>query len=646
MRVLDRPADHVLLGARSGWRAPLLDRVEERDGALRLRERPDAAPPLADAEGSFGGLALPRRVAVDAGGRVYVLDAGALAVERFDPCERRLEALPCVGGEGSAPRRLRDPHGIAISSRDDLYVADTGNARVQVFALKGLALRRIVTLDADWRPWDVAIGRDGRLYASDPASGRIAVFACGGGLEDLWPLEGALDRPTDLALDREGRLYVVEEGHAEVAVLADGRVVARVGRRDELEGRFAPVAVALDAGGTLHVGEGPQSRVALEPEGVAYLGPLDSGLHRCEWHRVALSAAVPRGTATAVDTLTSESAKTFAEVASLPEERWGTRQVHADADAREWDCLVQSPAGRYLWLRLTLRGGAETPVVERAKVFYPRSSSLRFLPAVYGEDPASRDFTARFLSIFDTIRGSIASRADDAAALADPRATPADALSWLGSWLGLALDHALPVHRRRELVRRAHELYTWRGTPRGVRLQVELYTGVEPLLLEHYKLRRWLFVGDARLGDTSRVFGDAIVRRLRLDQFSRIGEFALVDSDDPLRDPFHALAHQFTVLVPARAARELSAPRLEEVVALAKPAHAQAYVEVVEPRFRIGTHAFVGLDTVVGAYPDAVVEGASRLRYDAVLGPSADEAAAPRLRVGRRSRIGSSTVID
>jgi len=699
VKLLDRPPDHVLLGERIGWRESRLDGVEERDGALQLHRLPGAARPLVDADGSFGGLTLPRSIAVDAHDVVYVLDAGAALVKRFDACEQRFETIPCVGGEGEEPRQLRDAHGMAISRRGDLYVADTGNARVQVFSLKGLALRQIISVDEAWRPWDVAIGPDERVYVSDHAGGSIHVFGCRGEPEDVWPHDAALDRPTDLAVDRDGTLYVIEEEHADVTVLDAGRVIDRLERPEELAGRFAPIAVGVDPDGTLYVGERHAGRLHLfegadllgccetqgesvlalafdragnplfvdgqrvfaldrhgsfEPEGFVYAGPLDSGIFRCEWHRVLLAARVPHGTAINVDTLTSEAEKPLAEVVSLPEERWGTRQLHAQVDAEQWDCLVQSPPGRYLWLRLKLRGGTATPIIGKAKVYFPRASSLRFLPAVYAEEPESRDFTARFLSIFDTIRAPIAAHADDMAALFDPGATPAeppaggatDFLSWLASWLGLALDRALPVRRRRELVRRAHELYTWRGTPRGVRLHMELYTGVQPLLLEHFKLRRWLFVDDARLGDTSVLWGDAVVRRLQLDRFSRIGDFQLIDSGDPLHDPFGTLAHQFTAFVPVRGARELSAARLEQVVELAKPAHTQAYVEIVEPRFRIGTHSFVGLDTVVGSVPDEVVEGESRLGYDAVLGRSADEATPPTLRVGVRSRIGSSTVID
>ena len=152
---------------------------------------------------------------------------------------------------------------------------------------------------------------------------------------------------------------------------------------------------------------------------------------------------------------------------ALPEERWSAPVTDGDAAATAWDSLVQSPPGRYLWLRLRLAGGSGTPVVRTAKVSTPRASSLRFLPAVYGEDPQARDFIARFLSIFDTVRDSISERIDGIAAYFDPCAVPADALQWLASWLGLALDPRLPLERRRVLVRCAYELFRRRGRRRG-----------------------------------------------------------------------------------------------------------------------------------------------------------------------------------
>lgn len=126
-----------------------------------------------------------------------------------------------------------------------------------------------------------------------------------------------------------------------------------------------------------------------------------------------------------------------------------------------------------------------------------------------------------------------------------------------------------------------------------------------------------------------------------------MGGFQLIDSGDPVSDPFGHLAHRFTVYLPRTAVNCEAARRLvEHVVELAKPAHTEAEIELVEPRLRIGVQARVGVDTVVGLYPEGVVLGGDELGRGTVLGPSEDEAAAPTLRLGVRSRIGSSTLID
>jgi hypothetical protein len=49
---------------------------------------------------------------------------------------------------------------------------------------------------------------------------------------------------------------------------------------------------------------------------------------------------------------------------------------------------------------------------------------------------------------------------------------------------------------------------------------------------------------------------------------------------------------------------------------------------------------------MISAYPGRAIEGEGRLGYDAVLGASADETGPPTMRVGVRSRIGSSTLVD
>lgn len=109
-----------------------------------------------------------------------------------------------------------------------------------------------------------------------------------------------------------------------------------------------------------------------------------------------------------------------------------------------------------------------------------RSSYLDYLPAIYAEN----DFMGRFLMIFESILGPLDRTSLDLHHLLDPTVCPPDLLAWLGGWLGLVLDDRWPVERRRAIVGGASDLYRWRGTPRGLREFVRLYTGYVPDILE------------------------------------------------------------------------------------------------------------------------------------------------------------------
>lgn len=697
----------LLLSARAGWHVGFADPAIDASDALRLRRQPGSIRPLVDPSGSFGGLTEPTGLAIDAAGRIYILDAADAQIRRFDPCSGAFDTLPCVGGFGSEARQFASPHGIAICPRGDLFVADSGNHRVQRFALKGLALRAIITAPpavADWEPWDVAVTRDG-FFVSDYANGVVHRFNCHGRWEAAYDGSDAdnppFAHPTAVAVDRECRIYVIDEGSDAVVVLdAGGKRLASITKADQAEGEFCPTGIAVDpdgnlciadASGALLISDGGgtprtcrawtspsapsalafdhdgnpivadadrqricsvDANAAYETSGVFFSDALDSRIYNCSWHRVLLHATIGVGTRVRVDTFTSESLKGIDEIRALPESRWATRQSDDVVGSGEWDCLVLSPPGRYLWLRLTLIGsGSATPSIDSLRTFFPRASSLQYLPAVYSEEPVSRDFLGRFLSLFDTVRATVGDRVAAIETWFDPKSTPAtkgdDFLSWLASWIGLALDSHWPEAKRRALVENAHELYKLRGTPDGLRLHIRLYMDREPQILEHYKLRRLLFLDQARLGDCSTLWGSAIVKRLQLDVYDQVGTFQLVDTGSPLTDPFDAYAHRFTVVVPLRAGEDEDLQRrtLQRIIELAKPAHTSGDLQVTDGRLRIGSQSHVGIDTIVGDYPAGVIEGTRRLGFDAVLGLSEDEANPPAMRVGVRTRIGATTVL-
>jgi len=219
--------DTLLLDARTGWRKAYADATIETNGAIRLRRQPGSIRPLVDASGSFGGLTNPGGLAVDPDGRIYILDEDGTRIRRYDPCKGAFETLPCIGGRGAKPRELDGARGIDISCHRDLFVADTGNKRIQVFALKGLPLRAIWDDPnkgaSAWEPWDLVVARDGRVFVTDRANGLVHRYDCHG----IWRAAfGGLTEPTHSAVDRECRLYVIQEGSDTVAVFdVDGNLL-------------------------------------------------------------------------------------------------------------------------------------------------------------------------------------------------------------------------------------------------------------------------------------------------------------------------------------------------------------------------------------------------------------------------------------
>ena len=230
----------------------------------------------------------------------------------------------------------------------------------------------------------------------------------------------------------------------------------------------------------------------------------------CVWHRVLFDAYLPPGCEVLIQSRASD------DLLLLDELNWNTEPpAYRRGDGSEqpfnrpfgmvaandlrwgsFETLPQSATGRYLALRLTLRGdGRASPRLRALRVYYPRFSYLNeYLPAVYREDSFSASFLDRYLCNVEGLYTAIEGRIEQAEILFDPAVAPVEYLAWLAQWLGLIFDANWEERRSRLFLRHAWLLFMWRGTPSALlawlRLAIEAFpdeTIFAPLLRGGYE---------------------------------------------------------------------------------------------------------------------------------------------------------------
>jgi phage tail-like protein len=652
----------LLLSADEGWRDAGTGitqdiSVPQDSGALALAVITPAAPGLLDPLGIMGGLVPPPYAAMAPGGELYLLDRTGKRLLWFDACTCSFAALPCLSPAGPAdPRNLKQPTAIAAGV-SALVVSDgTDGGTVVVLNRRDLAPRLV--LQRDWLPGPVALDMDGRIYVADRKHGAVHRFSAAGQwlarLDDVGLVNG-------LALDRHGRLYVISDDMVR-RFTTNGSPLDEPSDIAAIRDDFAPLPFQVDASGRLVLaalcraaGSKPPGSGVFDTDGTALnttpvpwppavypktgrflTNALDSHISTCVWHRIVLDIDLPSQTRLSVRARTDEIEMPIDLVAPADDPAWSAAQVWRGPASGVVECLFTTPPGRYLWLELTLTGdGSATPRIADAMIEFPRIPLRRYLPAVFGPDPVSGELADRFLALFDQNFRSIESRIDDEAALFDPRSTPESLLAWLAGWVGLTFPGGLGAAEKRRLLRNAPRLYAARGTVDGLRDTLLLYLGLDrvidaqrnhkpkrcawgptcppdldppvalpKIVLEHWRLRRWLFLGQGRLGETSRLWGEAILNRSRLDSNMQLGVTQIKLERDPLRDPFHAEAHAFSVFLPAsRARKPVQRRRIEALIRREAPAHTLPVVHWVGPGMKLGIRAMLGFDTVIGMQP-------------------------------------------
>jgi hypothetical protein len=151
------------------------------------------------------------------------------------------------GEFGSGAGQLDSPAGADVSDDGDLFVADSGNDRVAVFAGDGTFLGTITGGLSG--PRDLALDDDGRVFVADTADSRVAVFTTRGtplfAFEELG--EAKLSGPTGVAVGGS-LVFVADTGNTRIALFDDdGEFV------DSFPTTTPPKDVIVGPGGDLYV---------------------------------------------------------------------------------------------------------------------------------------------------------------------------------------------------------------------------------------------------------------------------------------------------------------------------------------------------------------------------------------------------------
>ena len=518
---------------------------------------------------------------IDRKGHIYVLDK--------DPYEISKYTINGIFVKSFGKDHLKEPVGLAVNKDNSIYVIDSGHKKFIKITdnekVKYSQIGDFTRISEDFRPEIITIDANGNILVAE------------------------IDSKTE-------SLYWFD---------SDGSYTGKIPVHD-LSGRI--MGLAVDSKGDLYLGSSngiaffSAQQMFSTTEGFYYSKTLDSGIYECKWHRLSLQARIPQKTLLNVYYYVSDSAsleETIDDILTDPEKStqekaeeieknipWIGPQTLTGNEITSRDMLFREGKGRYLWLKIGLLTFDEKagPELTRMKILYPANSYLRYLPAIYQEDPVSSEFLERFLSIFETVLYDLETDIDNVSDYFDPDIVPAGFLAWLATWLNLAVEEDWTDDKKRYFIKCAPVLYKQKGTKAGLEELIRLYTEKRPVILEHSRTGKPMVInkdGSFILGINSLLLKTP-VRGFRLGDDSIIGQVALRDIDivQLQEELFSELAYRFTVIINL-SAEELKRYEkgLKQILDNEKPAHTMYRIQTGGED---GSDLFVGISTQIADY--------------------------------------------
>ncbi|MBV7328787.1 6-bladed beta-propeller [Chloroflexi bacterium TSY] len=231
--------------------------------------------------GSWGGQGTdagrfnsPSGIVIDHANNIYVSDANGAIHHRIQKFTTDGDFVDSWGGDqGSEDGQFSYPKGLAINSRNRLFVADRDNHRVQVFDLTGNYLTQFGTEgngEGEFKlPRDIAIDSQDFIYVTDKDNDRIQVFDADGNYVRMWGRKGSepgqFDHPYGITIDANDNVYVMDEDNHRLQKFTKvGDFLGEWGKPGISAARFfEPAGITIDHQNTLYIADRSNDRVQL-----------------------------------------------------------------------------------------------------------------------------------------------------------------------------------------------------------------------------------------------------------------------------------------------------------------------------------------------------------------------------------------------
>jgi RHS repeat-associated protein len=248
-----------------------------------------------------GQFSVPIGMAVDSSGDIWVADSSNNRLEKFTAGGSFVEAIGfgvsdgrekyevCTSGcqagiAGKGEGQFEVPKDVAINaSTGDIYVADSGNGRVDEFSSSAAFIRAFGTSGGGRLsgPDGLAVGSGGSIWVADSGNNRVVEFSESGAYEAAFGTEGAgevqFKEPKSIAV-AGGDLYVDDFGNNRIEELTSkGVYVRQFGTAAGIGQLKEPARICVDPlNGDLVVADHGNNRIAVYNQEGAFLTKFGS----------------------------------------------------------------------------------------------------------------------------------------------------------------------------------------------------------------------------------------------------------------------------------------------------------------------------------------------------------------------------------